>query len=115
MANIGDVFLRVLAEMTGFEAEVTKGAQKAGDKAADAMNKSLGKGLAANAGKALLTGFAGAAAIATKGVVELDNVVADFRRETGATAEEAAAAGKAINAMAGRNIQPLEEVGRTLA
>lgn len=31
--NIGDVFMRVLADMAGFEADVTKEAQKAGDKA----------------------------------------------------------------------------------
>lgn len=115
MASIGDVMLRVLADFAGFEGEVTKGAQKAGDKAGEAMSKSMSSRLKSNAGKVVLGGIAVAAGIATKGILELEEVTASFRAETGATAEEAERAGKAINAMAGRNIQPLEEVGRTLA
>jgi hypothetical protein len=115
VANIGDVMLRVLADMAGFEAEVTKGAQKAGDKAGQTLSQRIGSSLKANAGKALFGALAAGAAIATRGVLELEEATAQFRAETGATAEEAERAGKAINDMAGRNMQPLEEVGRTLA
>jgi hypothetical protein len=112
--NIGDVMLRVLADMAGFETEVVKEAQKTGDKAGQTMSQRLGSSLKANAGKVFFGAMSLAAGVATKGVLELEEATASFRAETGATAEEAEAAGKAINAMAGRNIQPLEEVGRTL-
>jgi hypothetical protein len=63
-----------------------------------------------------IVGGAAAAAfgIATKGVIELENVTADFRAETGATAAEADRAGDAINRMAGKNIQPIKEIGATM-
>ncbi len=43
--NIGDVFMRVLADMTGFEADVTKQATKAGDKAGASLGSRMSKGV----------------------------------------------------------------------
>src|SRR6185503_13427608 len=40
-ANIGDVFLRVLADMAGFEADVSKKATGAGAKAGTSLGKSM--------------------------------------------------------------------------
>lgn len=48
MANIGDVMLSVNADMTGFEGQVTKGAQKAGDKASAELSGRIKKGLSGN-------------------------------------------------------------------
>lgn len=52
--------------------------------------------------------------LATKGVLELEDATASYRAETGATEEQARAAGKAINEMSGRNLQPVKEIGTTL-
>src|SRR5688572_29522116 len=48
--------------------------------------------------------------IAAAGAVKLENAMAKVRAETGITAQEADRAGKAINAMAGRNMQAVEEI-----
>lgn len=58
--------------------------------------------------------IASAFALATAGTLALDKVVADFRAETGATADEADRAGDAINEMSRRNIQPVSEIGAAL-
>lgn len=83
------------------------------------------KGLGGRIGPAVSTGLsvglklvAGSAAtafaFATKGAIELTNVTADFRAETGATEVEAKRAGKAINDMSGHNIQGIGEIGTAL-
>src|SRR5438045_2907705 len=54
-------------------------------------------------------------ALATKGMRELDDGVAQFTADTGATAEEAKAARAAINEMSSRNLQPVKEIGAALA
>lgn len=53
-------------------------------------------------------------AVAAKGAIELQNAQAQYTAETGATADEAARAGKAINEMSGRNLQGIKEIGATL-
>jgi len=61
--NIGDVFMRVLADMTGFEADVTSKAAKAGDKAGATTGQRMGKAMTAGltaAGAAAGTVFVGA-------------------------------------------------------
>lgn len=110
MASIADVFFSAYLEDKGLQAD----AMKAGDTAGQTLGQRMsgGIGTAMRAG----LGVVGAAAgIATKGLLELENVTADFRAETGATAEEAEKAGKAINEMAGRNLQPMAEIGDALA
>lgn len=74
----------------------------------------LGTGIKEGA-KVLLTGTAAALAVATRGVVELEDVTASYRAETGATEEAAKAAGLAINRMAGRNLQPMQEIGSVMS
>lgn len=74
----------------------------------------MGAAVKANGAKIIGGVMAAGFGIATRGLLELQNVTADFRAETGASADEADRAGKAINAMAGRNIQPLNEVGAAL-
>ncbi len=115
MASIGDVFLRVLADFADFEADVVRKADAAGDKAGKSMSQRLGQGLKANAGKVFGATMALGFGIATKGLLELQNVTAEFAAETGASADEADRAGKAINNMAGRNLQPMGEIGKALA
>lgn len=112
--KIGDLFMQVLADMATFEKDVTEKAAAAGDKAGLTLSQRMGATIKRN-GAMIVGGIAALGfGIAAKGVLELERVVADFQAETGATADEAERAGKAINAMAGRNIQPLEEVGRAL-
>lgn len=74
----------------------------------------IGNGIKAGV-KVVAAGATALFAIATKGALELQQVQADYTAETGATADEANRAAKAINNMAGRNIQPLAEIGRTAA
>jgi hypothetical protein len=81
-----------------------------GAKAGKAFSSGLSAGLKV-VGVVATAGFA----LATKGLIELEDVTADYRRETGATGSEAAKAGDAINKMAGKNIQPMHEIGSALA
>jgi len=104
---IADTLFRALLDDTGLANQ----AKQAGD----AMGKTMGQSLGTTLKQTAFAALAGAAAIATVGLRELDEVTSEFRRETGATAEEAERAGKAINAMAGRNLQGMKEIGRTLS
>lgn len=113
--NIGDIFLRVLADAAGFQADLVKKAESAGDAAGATLGQRMGAAVKANGAKIIGAALALAGAVAVKGILELQNVVADFRSETGATADEADRAKHAILEMAGRNIQPLAEVGAALA
>jgi hypothetical protein len=75
-----------------------------------AVSKVAGVGLKGLAGIATV-GFGAA----TKGALELEDVTARFQASTGATAEAAKKAGAAINAMSGRNIQPIGEIGDAMS
>jgi Phage-related minor tail protein len=112
------------ADVTGVK-KATDEAEKTIEQSAESAEKKYGDS-GAKSGAAFSKGLGlafkgigvvatGAFALATKGLIELDNVTADYRRETGATAEEAKRAGKAINDMAGRNLQPMAEIGSALA
>lgn len=104
--SIADVLFSAFLDDSGLSQQ----AKEAGDKAGVSMSAGLQSALK----KGLFLGFSAAAGIATKGLIELNQVQAEFQAETGATAEEAAAAGKAINEMAGRNLQPMQEIGKAL-
>lgn len=108
--NIGDLFVRVLADMKEFQAQAVKEGEKAGDAVGKSMSERIGATLKTKAVAALGAGLAGAFAIATKGALELENATARYRAETGATAEAAAAMGKVINKVAGDNRMSLESV-----
>lgn len=93
---------------SGVEAEKTF--VDAGKKAAKGYGEALKVGLKVAAGVA-----SAAFALATKGALELENATASFRAETGATAEAAKRAGQAINAMAGRNLASIAQIGDALS
>lgn len=112
MASIADLFVKVVAELTGFEAEVVKGAEKAGDKAGKALSARMGANLKTGAVKAFGLAASGAFAVATKGALELAEVQRQFQSETGASAEEAKAAADTINRVAGSQQQSLEAVSQ---
>lgn len=115
MASLLDVFGRLLLEGGG--KEFVAQAAKAGGQAGDAAGKNMGGRLSGTLKGVLNVGLkgvglaaAGAFGIATKGALELENITARYRAETGATAEEAARAGKVINQVAGSNRVSLESV-----
>jgi hypothetical protein len=109
--NIADVFFKALLD----DSQLQVDASKAGDKAGLTMGGRLASGLKGALKTGAFAALAGGAAIAGKGLIELQNIEADFQAATGATAEEASAAGKAINEMGGRNLEPLKEIGATMA
>jgi hypothetical protein len=108
--NVGEIWSALRID----GAQAKKDAAKAGSEAGATAGKSAGTAI--KKGMAVLGGaISGALSIALVGrFAALERAQAEFRRETGATAEEAERAGKAINAMAGRNLQSIEEIGLTL-
>lgn len=110
--RVGDLWFGIKAEWDEFQAEIAKRGPKAGQQLGDGVGKGF------NVGKVAVglfgTAAAGAFALATKGAAELDNAQAKLQATTGMTAEEAKKAGEAINAMAGRNLQSIEEIGDVL-
>ncbi len=114
MASIGDLFLRMLADDTGFTAEVTKKAETAGTAAGSSMGSKLSAGL--KVGLAAAGTAAGALfAIGAKGAGDLQNAMARFRAETGATDSEVQSAQKSILGLWGRNVQSIDEIARAQA
>ncbi|HEX5013020.1 MAG TPA: phage tail tape measure protein [Candidatus Limnocylindrales bacterium] len=109
--NIGDLFYTLRAKSD----QLMVDAKRAGEASAQTFGQGLAAGLRSSIGKAVLGSLAAGGALATKNLLELQEIQADFRAETGATAEEAERAGKAINAMSGRNLQPMREIGKALA
>lgn len=112
--DIGDLFMKILANDAGFQADLVAKATKAGDAAGASLGQSMGAAIKSHGMKIIGTALSAGLGLATKGMLDLQNVTADFRAETGATADEADRAEKAINAMSGRNIQPITEIGAAL-
>lgn len=115
MASLIDVFGRLLLddEGRGFVASAAKAGEQAGDQAGKSMGQRVSAGLKAGIGTGARV-LAGAAAatlgVMTKGALELQEVTARYRAETGATAEEAERASKVINRVAGTERLALEAV-----
>ena len=109
MASILDLFFSAHLDDT----MVLKEARASGDKVGQVLGgrASSALGIALKGGLGVI---AGGAAIAARGLAELDTITAKFAADTGASAEEAKRAGQAINEMAGRNLQPLSEIGDAL-
>jgi hypothetical protein len=104
-------------ELDQVERDLKSRGDRAERDAESRANRIMGK--LSTIGKAGLTAI-GAAGVALGGALvqqfgQLEQATANFRRETGATAEEAREATKAINAMAGDNLQPIAEIGDALA
>lgn len=108
--NIGDLFLRILADDKGFQADVVKKAGAAGDEAGKTLGQRLAAGVKKHGAQVIGTALAAGFAVATKGALELENAVASYQAATGASAEEAKAAGKVINRVAGEERASLESV-----
>jgi phage-related minor tail protein len=115
MASIGDVFIRLVAETTGFSAQIEREAVKAGDKAGTKLGQTMGQ----KAGRALATGI-GAAIGGVLGTAsalgaELDTATKNFAADVGATAEEAALAQTQIAGLYRSNIISFQQASDTLA
>jgi phage-related minor tail protein len=108
--NIGDLFLQLLADGSKLTPSVQKEAAKAGDEGAKTLGQRLAGGLKTNGLKVFGAAASAAFAVATAGALKLTEVQARFRSETGASADEAKAAAKTINAIAGRERAALEDV-----
>jgi phage-related minor tail protein len=108
--NIGDLIFSLIADGSKLEADVQKSAQKAGDAGAKTLGQRLSSGFRTEGVKAFGLAASGVLAIATKGALELEDATARYRAETGATADEAEAAGKAINRTAGDQRVSLQSV-----
>lgn len=113
--SLFDVFGRLLLEGDG--KEFVAQAKAAGAKAGDAAGQSMGQRVSSTLKTAFAGGIkvvAGAASaafgVATKGALEMENATARYRAETGATAEEAQAALRAANSIAGSQRQSLDSV-----
>lgn len=118
MATIGDLFMRVLPEMGGFEGEVKRSAQAAGDSAGQTMSQRIGSSLRSAAPKILAGVGAASVAAFTAGAVvigQLDSAMADFRAETGATDEEVRTASESILRLSRNNLQSIEEIAAAQA
>lgn len=118
MASIADLFVRLMADDKGLEAQVTGSAKRAGDKAGTTMGQRMGAGIKAGA-KAGLVGIGAvvgtAFGLGLRGVVELDTAMADFQATTGATQDEVNDASDAVLEFSRRNLQPIDEITDTMA
>lgn len=112
--QIGDLLFAFRGDGSLLQADAIKAGGQAGETAGKTFSQKFATGVKV-AGGAIAGGFAVALGAAVIGrFAALERATADFRRETGATAEEAERAGKAINDMAGRSLEPIETIGRTL-
>lgn len=110
MASIADLFFKALLD----DGQLQLDASKAGDKAGQTLGKKMTTSIAGSLKTTAFTALAIAGGIATRGLIELDQIQKQFQADTGATEEASIAAGKAINAMSGRNIQPMKEIAAAL-
>jgi hypothetical protein len=108
--NIGDLFLQLLADGSKLTPSVQKEAAKAGDAGAQTLGQKLSGGLKTEGVRAFGVAASAAFALATKGALDLNEVQAKFQSETGASADEAAAAAKTINRVAGSEQMSLQAV-----
>lgn len=118
MSVIGDLMLRVVADLTGFEAQVTKEGTTAGNAAADKIGSSMGQRMSKGLTKGMALAGAGAGllfSVAAKGANDLTNAMATFQAETGATQEELASARKSVLELSKSNIQSFDQIAAAQA
>ena len=116
--NIGDLFMRVLADMAGFESDVQRDAQRAGDRAGQTMGQRIGGGVRAAAPRIMAGVGAAVAGLFVAGghqLAQLDSAMAQFRADTGATEEEVKSASDSILEASRRNLQGIEEIASAQA
>jgi hypothetical protein len=96
MASIGDLFLKIKADLKGFDAELQKGAAKSGDKAVATMGGRMSKGFK-EVGKGLGAGLGLGAGIAAFGALDsaVSGIVGSFGKAVDAASDfrEASALG----------------------
>lgn len=85
--NLAEAVVKVVGDFSPLrrqtQQEADRAAQTFGSRFRTGATRALGAGLAVGG-----AAIAGAAAVGTKGVVELDNAMADYQATTGATNEE---------------------------
>jgi hypothetical protein len=89
--NLAEAVVKVVGDFTGLRSQV----QAEGDRAAQTFGQRFRSGTTRALGAGLAIGGAAlgaAAAVGTRGVIELDNAMADYQATTGATVEETARA-----------------------
>lgn len=108
MANIGDVFMRLLLEDGDLQAQAIRQGTKAGDAAGGAMGRSMSQ----NLGKALsLMGVGTVFAAFTKGGMELNQTLTDVQARSGAVGAQWDAMSAAIQRQNRRTTLSLTEIG----
>lgn len=113
MSIIADLYAALRLDDSGFEADVVRSTTKAADAASLTMGKRVSSGLknALGVGLGVAAGATALAlGVATRGALQLEEAVASFQSATGASADEAAAAGKVINRVAGEERASLQSV-----
>lgn len=113
--TIGDVFLRLLSDSTGFQADVEKKAGPAADKAGTSLGKRLSKNMgrvvAGGIGTILGAGFS----IAAKGAADLDAATQQLVANTGLTGKAADEAKGQLAGLYKNNLQGYAEIGDALS
>jgi hypothetical protein len=111
MASIGDIWLRVLADANGFEADLVKQTGPAADRAGATLGQKLGAGM-----KMAIGAAAGAlVGVATSQGAELDATMRQLQADTGMTDAAAQAAAKSIASMYAGNLQGITDIGKSMA
>lgn len=122
--TIGRADYELRADRTGLKKDLADAkadiAKSGAEAEAEATSRSSKWGAALATGakvgvKAVAVATAGMLGIATKGALELQGVMDRYQADTGATAEEARAAGKVINKVAGDNRLSLQSVADAAA
>lgn len=108
--RIGDLLFRILADDSGFEADLIKKVDKAGASAEKTLGARINSSLKSDGVRAFGAVATVAFGLAAKGALQLQDVQARITAETGAGADEALAAAKAINKAAGTERMSLEQV-----
>jgi hypothetical protein len=115
MASIGDVFLRILADANGFEADIVKRAGPASDKAGETLGQRLGNGIKKNMSAIVGGVMGGLGAVAIKMGDTVDDAYDRIRAGTGATGEALQGLKDDFAAVAGRVPEDLGVIGQVIA
>lgn len=111
--NIGDIFVSLRADGAGFKKDVEKAASDGGDAAGKSFTQRFGSQIRTGA-SAVALGAGALFAAATKGALEMQDAVAKYRAETGASEEDAKAAINAANELSKTHLQTFSQITETL-
>lgn len=114
--NIGDLFLRILADDVGFQADLVKKTGKAGDAAAKTLGQRLKAGLTPERiGMAMGAALGGIAAAGVRMGDKVDDAMDRIRVGTGATGDALKGLEDDFKAVSARVPDDLEAVGQAIA